>query len=113
MLLNEIFSPVGGPDDAEQDINWIDDLEFFINTNNNILEKYIFPAIKKHEKHIGHPQAFKLYLTPIKHCAKIYCQKYDVEDQEKKFSQDSLTDLAKHMATQQEKYIQRGDYKPL
>lgn len=110
MLLKEMFSPIGAPDDEQSDINWLDDLKFFIDNDNRMLEDHFFPAVKQHQKYAGHPEAFKLYVRPINRCLEAYCQKYEIEDRDQKFPKDSIIDLAKHFAEQQEKFIQRGDY---
>lgn len=110
MLLKEMFSPIGAPDDEQSDINWLNDLKFFIDNDNDMLEDHFFHAVRQHQKYAGHPKAFKLYLRPINRCLEAYCQKYDIEDRDQKFPKDSIIDLAKHFAEQQEKFIQRGDY---
>jgi hypothetical protein len=54
-----MFSPLGGPQETEKIIDWGDDLKFYIDNEDSLLQQYMFPAVKKHEKHAGHPQAFK------------------------------------------------------
>jgi hypothetical protein len=39
-----------------------------------------------------------------------YCDKYDIDDTDKKFPKDKIIDLAKRIAGEQEKYIEKGDY---
>jgi hypothetical protein len=39
-----------------------------------------------------------------------YCDTYDVDDAEQKFPKDKLRDLAKRIADEQEKHIEKGDY---
>jgi hypothetical protein len=39
-----------------------------------------------------------------------YCEKYDIDDREKKFPKEKLIDLAKRIADEQEKYLEKGDY---
>lgn len=106
-----MFSPVGGPGEDDQEIDWIDDLKFYIDNEDRMLEKYFFPAIKKHEKHIGNPNVYKIYLKAIRPCLQDYCKTFDVEKPEEKFSEDALIELAKNMAAQQEKFIENGEYK--
>jgi hypothetical protein len=110
MKLMEMFSAIGAPKEEDANIDWADDLKFFIDNDNKMLEKYIFPALKKHEKYAGHPKAYKIYLKPVKSCAKIYCDKYNVEDSEKKFTDDVIITLAKKIAELQEKFIKDGHY---
>jgi hypothetical protein len=111
MLLREMFSPMGGPKENDQDINWGNDLKFYIDNNDRLLEKYFFPAIRKHEKHAGNPNVYKLYLQALMPCLKEYCSKFEIKDSEEKFSKDVLEELAKSMAKEQEAFIKKGDYR--
>jgi hypothetical protein len=110
MKLMEMFSAIGAPKEQDANVDWLDDLKFFIDNDNKMLQNYIFPALKKHEKHAGHPKAYKIYLKPVKSCAKIYCDKFNIEDAEDKFNEESLTELAKRIADMQEKFIKDGHY---
>ena len=56
MLLREMFSPIGAPNETGDDIDWLGDLKFFIDNNDRLLNHHFFPAIKKHKKHAGHPE---------------------------------------------------------
>jgi hypothetical protein len=109
MKLNEFFPSAEEPND-DQDIDWLDDLKFFIDNEPKLLSNYIFPAIKKHEKYVDHPKAYKIYIKPLNACMKKYCETFDIEEQEKKFSEDSLIELAKKIAEEQKKHIEDGDY---
>jgi hypothetical protein len=110
MLLKEMFSPIGAPKDEQQDVDWLDDLKFFIDNDDEMLNKYFFPAVKKHKEYKGHPDAYKLYVKSIERCKDHYCQKFEIEKPEEKFTKEKLIDLAKHFASEQEKHIQNGDY---
>ena len=110
MLLKEMFSPLGGPKDQDSDIDYIDDLKFFIDNDTETLSKAFFPAIKKHQMYKGHPSAYKLYLRPLEGVCEMYCKKFSVK-REDAFPKDKLIELAKHFAQEQEKFIDRGDYK--
>jgi hypothetical protein len=113
MKLMEMFSPLGGPkdDDAESDINWIDDLKFFIDNDDALLKNHIFPTIEKHRKYVDHPEAYKLYMKPLKSCVKIYRETFDVDDEDnEKFSEDKICSLAKQIAGEQKEYIKKKDY---
>jgi hypothetical protein len=110
MKLNEMFSPIGAPKDDQSDIDWIGDLKFFIDNENNILSNHFFPAVKKHEKYIDHPDAYKLYLKPIHRSLESYCKKFNIKDAEKKFPKDSLIELARLICDEQKEYIKSGDY---
>jgi hypothetical protein len=112
MLLKEMWSAIGAPKDDEQaDIDWIDDLKFYIDNNSELLTKYFFPAVKRHEKHAGHPKAFTIYIKPLKSCLENYCNMFDIEDAEEKFPENKIVELAKMIASEQEKHIENGDYK--
>lgn len=105
-----MFSPVGAPHGEQQDIDWLDDLKFFIDNDNTMLNQYFFPAVKKHKEHKGHPDAYKIYIRPIERCMGHYCKKFDIDKPEEKFPKEKLIDLAKRFATEQEKHIEHGDY---
>ncbi len=110
MLLKEMFSPIGAPKENQEDIDWLDDLKFFIDNNDSMLNQYFFPAVKRHKEHKGNPNVFKVYIRPIENCLNHYCQKYEIEDKEEKFPKEKLIQLAKDFATQQEKFLDKGDY---
>jgi hypothetical protein len=110
MKLMEMFSAIGAPKEDEGDVNWADDLKFFIDNDDQLLTRYMFPALRKHEKNAGHPDAYKLYVTPIKECLKIYIEKFEIKDPEEKFTKDIVLELAKRIASEQEKHIEDGDY---
>lgn len=110
MLLREMFSPIGAPNETGDDIDWLGDLKFFIDNNDRLLNHHFFPAIKKHKKHAGHPEVFKLYIRPIEESLIEYCNKYEIEDKEEKFTKDALIELAKRFAKEQERHIKSGDY---
>ena len=92
-----------------EDVNWSDDLKFFIDNNDALLERYIFPAVKKHANHIENPNAWKLYVPGIKKCLGIYCDKFDI-DPKGKFTYNIVEELAKHIAQLQAQHIKQGDY---
>jgi hypothetical protein len=110
MRLNEMFSPLGGPVDDQSDVDWLDDLKFFIDNDDKMLETYIFPALRKHEKNTDYADPYKFYVRPIMQCMKIYCEQYQIEDPEEKFPPNKIIDLAKMMADIQSKFIEDGDY---
>ena len=110
MLLREMWSAIGAPKDDKQDIDWLDDLKFFIDNDDTMLNQYFFPAVKRHKEHQGNPQVVKVYRRPIETCLNHYCEKYDIDSREKKFPKEKLIDLAKRIADEQEKYLEKGDY---
>lgn len=111
MKLLEMFSPIGGPKEDDQDIDWADDLKFFIDNDDRLLTNYIFPAVHKHEKYVDHPMAYKLYMQPIKECLKVYLNTFEVDNAKEKFTAEVIEEVAKQMASKQSKHIMDGDYK--
>ena len=111
MLLREMFSPIGAPNEEQQDIDWIGDLKFFIDNDDAMLNKHFFPAIKMHKKHQGHPEAYKIYIKPVQECLGTYVERFEVEDAGQKFPKEQIIELAKTIAKQQERFMERGDYK--
>jgi hypothetical protein len=110
MLLKEMFSPIGAPKTDQPDIDWLDDLKFYIDNNDKMLETNMFPAVKRHQEYRGNPNAFKIYIRPIERCLEAYCEEFEVEDPEEKFSKEKIIELAKTISSQQERFMERGDY---
>jgi hypothetical protein len=110
MLLREMFSPIGAPQEQDQDIDWLGDLKFFIDNDDRMLNQYFFPAVKRHKEHLGNPNAYKVYIRPIEKCLGHYCEKYEIQEPETKFTKESLIELAKKIANEQAKFLERGDY---
>lgn len=106
-----MFSPIGAPKENEQEIDWLDDLKFFIDNDDDMLNRHFFPAVKRHKEHKGNPNVFKVYIRPIERCLDSYCNIFDIDNREEKFPKEKLIDLAKRFAEEQEKYIEKGDYK--
>jgi hypothetical protein len=110
MLLKEMFSAIGAPKDDQVDVNWLDDLKFFIDNNDDMLDTQFFPAIKRHKEHQGNPNVYKVYIRPINHCKEAYCNKFEIEDADEKFPKEKLIELAKRFAEEQERHLEKGDY---
>lgn len=110
MLLKEMFSPIGAPKEAEQEIDWLGDLKFFIDNDSTMLDKYFFPAIKKHKEYQHNPNVFKVYIKPLQQCLNHYCDRFSIDDRESKFPKNKLIDLAKMIADEQTQHIEKGDY---
>lgn len=110
MRLLEMFSPIGAPKPEDDEVDWLGDLKFFVDNDDKMLNQFFFPAVKKHKEHQGNPDAYKLYVRPLMHCKEAYCEKFEIEDQETKFPKEKIIELAKYIATEQEKFLQKGDY---
>jgi hypothetical protein len=110
MLLKEMFSTIGAPTSDQEDIDWTGDLKSFIDNDDNVLKNYFFPAVNRHKEYQGHPDAYKIYIRPLESCKEAYCEKFEIESPEDKFPKEKLIELAKMIAIEQEKYMERGDY---
>lgn len=110
MLLKEMFSPIGAPKEDQEDIDWLDDLKFYIDNDDHLLNNYFFPAVDKHQMHKGNPNVYKLYVRPVEHACEHYCKRFEITDREEKFPKEKLIDLAKRIAQEQESHLTRGDY---
>jgi hypothetical protein len=110
MRLLEMFSPIGAPETPDQDIDWLGDLKFFIDNNDNLLNQHFFPAINKHKKYKGNPNAYKLYVKAFESCLEQYCEQFNIDNKEEKFTKEQLIQLSKDFASQQEKFLDKGDY---
>lgn len=110
MLLKEMFSAIGAPKQDQQDVDWLGDLKFFIDNDDKMLTNYFFPAVDKHKKHVGHPDAYKIYIRPIQSCLEAYCNKFEIDKKEEKFPKEKLIELARQIAEEQQKHMKNGDY---
>jgi hypothetical protein len=108
MKIFEVFSAIGAPREEENDVNWKDDLKFFIDNDNEVLSNVMFPAIKKHKQYGDHPEAYKIYVKPIQKCSKMYMTKFDIP--EKTITKGDIIELARRVAEEQSGYIKNGDY---
>ena len=105
-----MWSPIGAPKEQDQEIDWLDDLHFFIDNNDKMLENYIFPAVERHKEHLGNPNVFKVYIRPIERCLDFYCEEFDIGNRAEKFPKEKIIKLAKRYAEEQGKFIEKGDY---
>lgn len=106
-----MFSPLGGPDtDDQQDIDWADDLKFFIHNNNKLLSNYILPAAHQQQKYKDEPDVHLVYIKPLKSCIEEYCRIFEISDQDEIFSEETINDIAKSLAEEQKQFIEKGDY---
>jgi hypothetical protein len=46
----------------------------------------------------------------LNHSLNSYCEKFEIEESDQKFPKEKIIELAKHIANQQEKFMERGDY---
>jgi hypothetical protein len=109
--LVEMFSAIGAPKEDNQDIDWLDDLKFFIDHNHDLQVNKIIPTVHKHREHAEKPDAYKLYMKPLMDCVNEYCETFDVEDKEECFPVGKIEELARNIASVQENYIKNNHYK--
>lgn len=108
-MLREMFSPIGAPRE-DQTVDYFDDLKFYIDNDNEILSKIMFPAILKHKENIGDAKSYKIYLKPMSKCVEQYCKKFNIESPEKIFPKGKIIEFAKMFAQVQEQFIKDGAY---
>jgi len=119
MKLMELFQPPAldsASDTMEKDprlvsdINYLNDLKFFIDNDTDRLSKNFFPAIKQQQANDG-PESFKFYLKPLSDSCEEYCKEYDLSDiKDEIFTRESLVELAKEIAAEQSEFIKNGSY---
>jgi len=109
--LVEMFSPLAGPKQEQHDVDWIDDLKFFIDHNHDLMVNHMMPAIHKHTEYADHPEVHKVYLKPLMHCIDEYCDTFDIDEKEENFPIHKVEDLARSIAGQQAEFIKQGHYK--
>jgi hypothetical protein len=120
MKLMELFQPPQmdpNNDSVEKDprlmtdINYLDDLKFFIDNDTDRLSKNFFPAIKQQRQNDS-PDSFKLYLKPLTASCEEYCKEYDLSDiKDQIFTREKLEELAKQIASEQSEFIKKGSYR--
>jgi hypothetical protein len=49
-------------------------------------------------------------MRPLESCKESYCEKFEIESPEDKFPKEKLIELAKMIAAEQEKHMEKGDY---
>jgi hypothetical protein len=49
-------------------------------------------------------------MRPLESCKEAYCEKFEIESSEEKFPKEKLIELAKMIANEQEKHMEKGDY---
>jgi hypothetical protein len=95
----------------DPEINYLDDLKFFIDNDTEMLSKNFFPAVKKHQESDHNKESYKHYVKPIISSIHVYCKKYDLDDIKNKiFNKEGVITLAKKFAEEQAKHIQNKDY---
>jgi hypothetical protein len=113
MKLFELFSHnPNDQKDPDEDINWLDDLKFYIDNNDELLSNYIFPAVAQQKKFKDAESSYKAYVKPLRQCAINYCDKFETDKPHKElFPTSAIVKLARKFADQQGSFIEKGDYK--
>jgi hypothetical protein len=95
----------------DPEINYAEDLKFFIDNDQATLTKNFFPAIKKHKESEHNEDSYKHYIKPIISSIHVYCKKFDLDDvKDKIFNKENVVNLAKKFAEEQAKHIKNKDY---
>ena len=118
MKLFELFSrPDQDSDDKRKDprldheINYADDLKYFIDNEDSLLSKFFFPAIDKQKRMNNQENSFKLYIDPVSKSIDIYCRKFKLDDvKDKIFNNEIISDVAKKIAGEQGEHIKKKAY---
>lgn len=108
MLIREF---VESPDLKEVDL--VDDLKFFMENDPTFYRKVLFPMILKVKKHIKAGQRCKdtVFKNCVDQAASIYCQKFNIQDNEKSVFTDIDRDkLARQIFGQEVERINQGVY---
>jgi hypothetical protein len=111
----ELFSPSAEMQEKDErldpEINYLDDLKYFIDNEDTLLSKFFFPAISKQKKQADSEQSYKFYLEPVKKSVDIYCTKFKLEDlKDKIFDNDAVIKIAKKIAEEQKNHIMKKEY---
>ena len=112
MRLMELFSQAQDADPRlSSDINYLDDLKFYMDNNNDVVSNVLFPAIKNHKNKPDDETAYRHYVGPVRKCAEQYAIEYELDDiKDKIFTDENIIQLAKRMAEEQLKHIKNKDY---
>jgi hypothetical protein len=93
------------------DIDYVSDLKFFIDSDDDITSHSLFPAIKQHRKLGGKADQYQVYHGTVSSAIPKYCEQYDLNDiKEDIFTNEVIEAICKRFAEEQSKFIERGDY---
>jgi len=113
MRLFELFGPETENKDERlnSDIDYVSDLKFFIDSNDDLISHSLFPAIKKHKQLGGKADQYQLYHDTVSAAIPKYCEEYDLADvKDDIFTNETVEAICKRFAEEQSKFIERGDY---
>lgn len=112
MKLMELFQTTPNANQKyDSEVDYLNDLKFWVSNNDDMLTKVFFPAIQKHKQHFDNKDVYKVYLNPLKKCCEAYCREYDLmHSMDEIFSDEKLAELAHTMANEQAEFIKKGDY---
>jgi hypothetical protein len=113
MRLFELFGPETEHKDERlsSDIDYVSDLKFFIDSDDELTSQSLFPAIKQHKKLGGMADQYQLYHDTVGAAIPKYCEQYDLNDiKEDIFTNEVIEAICKRFAEEQSKFIERGDY---
>ncbi len=112
MKLMELFSPTEKEiKKYDPEVDYLDDLKFWISNNDDLVSKVLMPAIKKQKSNPADENTYRYYVKPLEKCCDIYCKQFDLTDSQKEiFGSDEIVRLAKRISQEQKNYIDKGDY---
>ena len=112
MRLMELFSSPDNKDPRlNPDINYLDDLKFYVDNNSELLSNVFFPAVKEQRKNNDPEMAYKLYIKPLKFATERYCDQYELNDvKDDIFTDENIIEVAKRFASEQHNHINNKDY---
>lgn len=113
MKLMELFSrdPAVNDPRLDPEINYLDDLKFYMDNDNDIVSNVLFPAVKAHQNDANNPKAYTFYIKPIRKCIEGYVKEYELDDiKDDIFTKENIVELAKRIAQEQKQHIDRKEY---
>jgi len=95
----------------DHEINYGDDLKYFIDNEDSLLSKFFFPAIDKQKNTGNKEDSFKFYLEPVSKSVDIYCKKFKLSDiKDDVFNKEIIMSVAKKIAGEQSEHIKKKAY---
>ena len=92
MLLNELFAKsIEEPKKYDPEVDYLDDLKFWISNNDEALSKMLMPAIHQQRSQANEEGNYKLYIKPLANCAEDYCAKFDLMHSKDEFFAPGLS----------------------
>jgi len=97
-----------------EDVDWIDDLKFFMHNEPRFYRKFIYPVISELKNRLeSGSKCDEMSFAPcIEKAIPIYCNKFKItQNPQKLFDDEKLHDLAMKMFHEEKSNIEKGVYK--